>query len=68
MQASKIGDISVNGMGARMGWPQSRFHAKRERGSDHIHITIPAGPKTKNTLTLRVKESELRALVEWLKD
>lgn len=66
MFAQKTGNIGINGMGQRMDWPKSRFCATRDKGSDYIDITLPAGPKTDKTVSLRVKLSELRALADWL--
>jgi len=66
MNASKTANISITGMGQRMDWPKTRFNATRDRGSDYLDLTLPAGPKTEKTLTMRVKLSELRALVEWM--
>ena len=68
MNASKVGDIGIRGMGLRMEWPKTRFVAVREKGSDYLEITVPAGPKTEKTLNFRIREAELRELVEWMKD
>lgn len=68
MNAAKIGDIGVHEFGPLGLYPKTRFHAKREKGSDFLLITVPAGPKTKKTNTFRLRESELRALVVWLQE
>ncbi len=66
MQGSTSGNIAIKGMGARMDWPRTRLIATREGQDTDIDITLPAGPKTEQTISLRVSLSELRALVEWL--
>lgn len=68
MRAKKTAEIYIESMGSS-GWcPRNPIRAEREKGSDFIDLTLPAGSRTKQTITLRLRESELRALVVWLQE
>lgn len=66
MKTIQSGEIEVDTIDGHS-WAWKTLRAERKKGESQILLTVPAGPRTAKTVTMKVSEEEFIRLAQWMR-